>query len=98
MAFAENFSVFFSEQGFAIPASRTPAGGGAATTGSIILDLTDIEADGLIVEGPSMAVPAITWPTLAQGDTVVANATAYLVRAVIALADGAILRVQLARA
>jgi hypothetical protein len=97
MAFTEDFSVFFSEQGFAIPASRTAAGGGAATTGSIILDLTDIEADGLIVEGPSMAVPATTWPTLAQGDSITANATTFTVRAVIGVSDGAILRVQLAR-
>lgn len=97
MAFAEDFSAFFSQAGFAISASRTPAGGGAATAGNVILDLTDVESNGLITEGPSMAVPASTWPTLAQGDTVVANAVSYVVRSVVAEGDGAILRVQLAR-
>jgi hypothetical protein len=97
MAFAEDFSAFFAHSGFAIPASRTAAGGGAATTGNIILDLTDVESNGVITEGPSMAVPASTWPTLTQGDTLVANAISYVVRGVVAEGDGAVLRVQLAR-
>lgn len=98
MAFAEDLSLFFSTQDFAVTASRTPAGGGAAAAGDVMLDLGDIESDGLVIEGPSLAVPASTWPTLRQGDTIVANAVSYIARTVVAQFDGAVLRVQLARA
>jgi len=97
VAFVEDLSVFFNAQDFALTASRTPAGGGSATSGPVVLDLGDAEADGVVFEGPSLAVAASTWPTLSVGDTFGINAVGYKARAVVAQNDGAIVRVQLVK-
>ena len=97
MAFAEDLSVLFDLQGFAVSASRTPAAGGAATVGSVIVDIGEVVADGVVIEGPSLSVPVSTWSTLAVGDTFVVNAVTYKARSVVLQGDGAIARVQLVR-
>lgn len=110
MAFAEDLSPFFdTAAGFAVVATRTPAGGGGATAGNVILDGPGAVLDsGVITDAPTALIPATQWSGVAEGDAVVVDAGdlpatqmalagSYVVRQVLPEADGATVRLVLAR-
>lgn len=94
MAFAENLAAFFAEADFAVAASWTPSGGGAAKTASVLFDQPDEE----VLSGAVMTREyAITYRSgqlqgLAAGEVVTVEGAAYTVReAPMALGDGKIM-------
>lgn len=109
MAFAEDLSPFFATAGFAITASRTPAGGGSAQPGSAIMDEPGVVLDeGVVSDSPSALIAATQWVSVAQGDTITVSsgdltpalahlAGTYKVRQIMPEDDGATRRLILAR-
>ena len=99
--FAEDLSVFFDvENGFAVMASRTPAGGGASPDAAVIFDengLNEAEFDVVTAE-PALIVPSSAWPSLAEDDLLAVGSGNYKVRQVYPLRDGAISVAILAKA
>lgn len=78
MPFAENFALFFKTADFASAATLA----GAPVNG--IFDAAYLEPLGNIVEGvgPAFTCAAADVPAVAQGQTLVVNATTYKVRGV----------------
>jgi hypothetical protein len=103
MAMTEDLSLFFSEEDFAVSAVHTPAGGSPAPAASVLYDANGaiLEQYGVQSMQPAAVCPAAQWPTLAEGDalsiTLPAGATAFRVRSVQVVDDGALKLLTLAR-
>lgn len=99
--FAEDLTLFFDvDGGFAVQATRTPVGGGAATSGAVIFDANglELEALGVVTSAPGIVVPANTWTGLAEGDAIAIGTANYRVRQVYPKDDGALSVAVLAKA
>lgn len=97
MAFAEDLSVFFNDDEFAVEAVHTPAGGSAEPAVAVIFDQAAQLGDGVVATEPTIHVPASAWPTLAQGSGIVIAGVAYRARTPVPMDDGAVLFVPLVK-
>lgn len=98
MAFAEDMSVFFSADEFALQATFTPFGG-APLTANVLLDKPDEDVLGGRVSSTEyrMTLPAVAFPGITRGLSVTIAGTDYTVREVTLQGDGAIKTVSLSR-
>jgi hypothetical protein len=99
MAMTEDFTVFFNTAEFAVDVVHTPAGGSAAPAAPAIFDANGavVESMGVATSGPAVVVPVGTWPAIAEGDALAIGAATYVVRSVLAVDDGALAVLALAR-
>lgn len=90
----EDLSVFFNGDDFAVEATASPGG-----VGSVIFDENGVilQQMGIETSGPSLICPASQWPSLTNTGTVTIGLVTYKVRSSIALDDGAIKLLALAR-
>lgn len=97
MAFAEQLESFFAD--FGVSATWTPSAGGPMQTATVILDAPDQQLfDGAQVSTDySISMPAASFVGIDNGETVVIAATNYRVRNVMAIDDGSIKVITLAR-
>ncbi len=101
MAFAEDFSVFFSIDEFADAATWT-ASGGEPAEGAVIFDRNGLvlEEFGVDTASPAAVCPATQWPAAASGDALTIHLAGgdvhAVLRAVTPLRDGAIVLLTLA--
>lgn len=94
MAFAEDLAAFFSEADFAVAASWTPSGGGAAKTASVLFDQPDEEvlSGAVVTREYAITYRADALAGLAAGEVLTVDGAAYTVReAPISLGDGKIM-------
>lgn len=99
--FAEDIDAYFDvTTGFALAATRTPAAGGSAQEGVVILDQPGLvlEDAGVVLQEPTALIPGTQWPGVAVADAIVAGGTDFVVRQVLPVDDGATKRLVLARA
>ena len=97
MAFAEDLTVFFNSDEFAVEAVHTPAGGSAEPSVPVIFDHAADISEGVVATEPTFQVPAGTWPTLAPGSGMAIGGVSYRVRTITPIGDGAVLFVALAK-
>lgn len=99
MAMIEDFTLFFNLAEFAVDVVHTPDGGVAVAAAPAIFDANGavLESMGIATQGPAVLAPATTWPTVADGDALAIGAANYLVRSVLAVDDGALVVLALAR-
>lgn len=82
MAFAENLTVFFDTDEFAVSATYTPAGGAAATVNGIFdngYDEPALGLAGIAARGPAFTCRAADVAANPEGDALVVNGTAYTI-------------------
>lgn len=100
MAFAEDLTVFFDQQGgFAVQASFTPAGGGTQVSASVIFDSPTediLGGDGLSDEY-SITYPSTSLPGIKGNATGTVDGVSYKVREVKLLDDGKLKRAMLSK-
>ena len=103
MAFAENVSVFFDQAaGFAVAATWQPGSGGAAYSGSVILDMPDeiigAYRQDIINTNYRITYATATFPGLREGEYITVDGKKYrLHESPRLVADGAISEAQLTK-
>ncbi len=98
MAMVEDLSVFFGTAEFAVDATLQYNAGGDPLAGTVIFDVNGgIVEEFVETQSPAAVCAAEQWPDAVDGDVLTIGATAYRLRDVRLLNDGAIKLLVLAR-
>jgi hypothetical protein len=90
MAFAEDLSVFFNDDDFAVTATLN-----AVASGNVIVDAAFLASLGVDTTNPTALAIASEYPASARGKTLVAGGSTYTIRSREPIDDGAIVLLQL---
>ena len=98
MAFAEDMTVFFSGDEFAVEATFTPTGG-ASVTANVILDrpTEDLLGGDALSDEYAITYPASALPGVRAGDIGTIAGTRYRIRSAKAQGDGALVQAVLTK-